>query len=348
MPEPLKNMFNDASLHEIAAAIKNIDPSFDPVGFMNLTMDDTWEELQLKARCRKISTSLGGFLPSDFRQALDILEKAVHGLSYAYFFPDFIELYGLDEENWDISIQALERTTQYWSAEFAVRAFLIRDEKRMMAQMYRWTGHANEHVRRLASEGCRPQLPWGQVLVHYKKDPSPIIPILEQLKNDPSLYVRKSVANNLNDISKTHPELVLDIAQKWYGVTEHTDWIIKQGCRTLLKKGNSHAMALFKFDDTCAVELLDFALEPATVRIGDSLTFSFTISAKKKAKVRLEYGIDYVKSNGKRSRKLFKISEVSLGENEKKSYVKKCLRHINPLTPIHGGIRGFFLYRFPA
>ena len=108
----------------------------------------------------------------------------------------------------------------------------------MMQQMAVWARHDNEHVRRLASEGCRPALPWGQALTSFKKDPSPVLPILEQLNTDPSLYVRKSVANHLNDISKTHPDLVTKIARDWYGRHEYTDWIVKHGCRTLLKKGN--------------------------------------------------------------------------------------------------------------
>lgn len=323
MPEPLRNMFHEESLHKTALAIREIYPSFQVDKFLKLTMDETWDELQLKARCRKISTSLGALLPGEYEKALGILEKAVSGLSYAYFFPDFIEVYGVEEKNWELSIKALERTTKYWSAEFAVRAFLIKDEKRMMAQMYDWSKHENEHVRRLASEGCRPQLPWGQTLISFKKDPSPILPILEQLKNDPSLYVRKSVANNLNDISKTHPELVLSIAKKWYGVSDNTDWIIRQGCRTLLKKGNRDVMELFNLDDTASVKLLEFSLNAASVTIGDSFTFTLTILAEKETKARLEYGIDFVKSNGKRMRKRFKISEISLKENEKKSYEKK-------------------------
>ena len=193
----------------------------------------------------------------------------------------------------------------------------------MMAQMYAWSKHESEHVRRLASEGCRPQLPWGQVLDSFKKDPTPIIPILEQLKNDSSAYVRKSVANNLNDISKTHPDLVLGIARKWYGMTDHTDWIVKHGCRTLLKKADSEAMAFFEFDDTASVKLLEFVLDKTSISIGDSITFSFSVLAEKEVKARLEYGIDYVKSNGRRSRKRFKISEVTLKENEERSYEKK-------------------------
>ncbi len=127
-----------------------------------------------------------------------------------------------------------------------------------------------------------------------------MLAILEQLKADPSLYVRKSVANNLNDISKNHPELVARIARDWYGKDERTDWIVKHGCRTLLKKGNREVMDLFGFADPGSVKVYGFALGAASVAIGQELAFSFTVETEAAAKVRLEYGIDYQKANGRR------------------------------------------------
>ncbi|EGT4205713.1 DNA alkylation repair protein [Clostridioides difficile] len=323
MPELLKNMYNRESLYEVAVAIQSVYNSFKVDEFIKSTMDETWNNLELKARCRKISMSLGMYLPEDYKEALSILEKSVTGFYFAFFFPDFVEVYGQDDINWDLSISALERNTEYWSSEFAVRAFIIKDEERMMAQMRKWSKHKSEHVRRLASEGCRPQLPWGQAISKFKKDPTPVLPILEQLKTDTSTYVQKSVANNLNDISKTHPDLVISIAKDWYGKNKSTNWIVKHGCRTLLKKGNRDVLALFGYDDTTSINIQDFTLETTSISIGEDLTFSFNILAKKATKTRLEYGIDYIKSNGKRNRKIFKISEVSLKENEKKSYMKK-------------------------
>ena len=323
MPELLKNMYNRESLYEVAVAIQSVYNSFKVDEFIKSTMDETWNNLELKARCRKISMSLGMYLPEDYKEALSILEKSVTGFYFAFFFPDFVEVYGQDDINWDLSISALERNTEYWSSEFAVRAFIIKDEERMMAQMRKWSKHKSEHVRRLASEGCRPQLPWGQAISKFKKDSTPVLPILEQLKTDTSTYVQKSVANNLNDISKTHPDLVISIAKDWYGKNKSTNWIVKHGCRTLLKKGNRDVLALFGYDDTTSINIQDFTLETTSISIGEDLTFSFNILAKKATKTRLEYGIDYIKSNGKKSRKIFKISEVSLKENEKKSYMKK-------------------------
>ncbi|AXU81870.1 DNA alkylation repair protein [Clostridioides difficile] len=292
MPELLKNMYNRESLYEVAVAIQSVYNSFKVDEFIKSTMDETWNNLELKARCRKISMSLGMYLPEDYKEALSILEKSVTGFYFAFFFPDFVEVYGQDDINWDLSISALERNTEYWSSEFAVRAFIIKDEERMMAQMRKWSKHKSEHVRRLASEGCRPQLPWGQAIYKFKKDPTPVLPILEQLKTDTSTYVQKSVANNLNDISKTHPDLVISIAKDWYGKNKSTNWIVKHGCRTLLKKGNRDVLALFGYDDTTSINLQDFTLETTSISIGEDLTFSFNILAKKATKTRLEYGID--------------------------------------------------------
>ena len=326
MAELLKNMYNRKSLSELALDIKSAYSAFQADEFLKSTMDKTWDNLELKGRVRQISLNLGKYLPADYNTAISIIDKVVANCPagfFGIFFPDFVEVYGQAEKDWDLSISALERYTPYSSSEFAVRPFIINHEERMMAQMYAWSKHENEHIRRLASEGCRPQLPWGQALNKYKKDPSPILPILEQLKADPSLYVRKSVANNLNDISKTHPGLVAEIAKDWYGKDEYTNWIVKHGCRTLLKRGNRDVLAIFGYHDSAAIYVDGFALKSKSISVGEDIDFSFSIFTKDTTKVRLEYGIDFVKSNGKRNRKIFQISEVLLKKNEKKSYAKK-------------------------
>ncbi|GIO21312.1 hypothetical protein J18TS1_44120 [Oceanobacillus oncorhynchi subsp. incaldanensis] len=329
MAELLKNKYNYESVHELALSIRSVYHSFQIDDFVNDIMDERWNELGLKARMRQIAINLGKYLPADYEQALDILDEVIAGYPAGFndfsfmYLPDFVEVYGQDERHWDLSIAALERYTSSSSSEFAVRPFIINHEERMMSQMAAWARHDNEHVRRLASEGCRPQLPWGQALISFKKDPSPVLGILEQLKADPSLYVRKSVANNLNDISKTHPDLVVEIAKDWYGQNEHTDWIVKHGCRTLLKKGNRDVLTIFGFADADYVDVDAFTLDATSISIGGNMVFSFKIEAKKATKVRLEYGIDYVKANGKRNRKIFQISELSLKKNETKTYTKK-------------------------
>ena len=338
MAELLKNIYNYDSLRECALNVKLVYPSFQVDEFLKSILDESWDGLELKARGRKITMSLRKYLPEDYGEALDIIDKVVEkyssgelgypvgfvvGFPLGASFPDFVEVYGRDDENWDLSMKALERYTPYWSAEFAVRPFIVDHEERMMAQMYAWSKHENEYVRRLASEGCRPQLPWAIALTKYKEDPAPIFPILEQLKSDPSPIVRNSVANNLNDISKTNPDLIIKTAKEWYGSHEYTDWIVKHGCRTLLKKGNRDVLAVFGLDDVTSTYVGEFELSEKAISIGEDITFSFALSVEKATKVRLEYGIDYVKSSGKRNRKIFKISEISLKANENKVYVRK-------------------------
>ena len=324
MPEPIKNYLNGDSIHEFALAIKSVYEPFPAEDFVNATVDEAWEGLELKARGRQLTVNMGKYLPKNYTEAIGILDKV--SLCYdgwgLFSFPDFVEVFGQDEENWDVSMSALARYTQKTSSELAVRPFIIKHEQRMMAQMYAWSKDENEHIRRLASEGSRPALPWGIALNSFKKDPAPVLPILEQLKTDPSAYVRKSVANNLNDISKTHPDLIVKLAKEWHGKNEHTDWIIKHGCRTLLKKGNRDVLAIFGYEDTVSIDVEGFSLEADALSIGESLTFSFEITANETTKARLEYGIDYVKSSGKKNRKIFQISEVSLKENVTKFYNK--------------------------
>lgn len=320
--------YNYNTIYELAMRVNAIYPTFPANDFIADIMDETWNALELKARMRRITINLGKYLPPDYEYALGILDKVIANYSVGnmdpglLYFPDFVEVYGQDERYWDLSMAALERYTQYSTSEFAVRPFIIKHEIKMMAQMAAWAEQDNKHVRRLASEGCRPALPWGQALTSFKKNPSPVLLILEKLKTDPSLYVRKSVANNLNDISKNHPNLIIGLAKDWYGKNEYTDWIVKHGCRTLLKKGNRDVLSIFGFTDINCVNIESFSLDVASICVGENMTFSFKIVTNKETKVRLEYGIDYVKANGTRSRKIFKISEPSLRENEKKSYHK--------------------------
>jgi len=318
-----KDKLNRDTVGEFAQSIKSVYEVFNVNKFMKSTMED-WDSLELMARGRRITENMQKFLPADYKEAISIMDKVIV-ISDDFFkmcFPTFVELYGTDEKHWDISMAALELYTQYSSSEFAVRPFIINHEERMMAQMYAWSKHENEHVRRLSSEGCRPALPWGVALVKYKKDPSPILPILEELKADSSEYVRKSVANNLNDISKTHPDLVAKLAKKWHGKDKFTDWIVKHGCRTLLKKGNRDVLAIFGLSNADAVDVSSFALSKTAISFGGDITFSFEIEAKEDTKVRLEYGMDFMKANGKQNRKIFQISEIAMKAGQKKSYSK--------------------------
>lgn len=320
MADPLKSMYDAPFLRQFGEKVHAVYEAFDIEAFMGSTMDDSWDQLKLKERIRRISETLGLYLPNKYEEALDVLyaiDETCVGFPYL-FFPDFVELYGQKEEHWSLSMNALERFTSKSSAEFAVRVFLLRSPERMMSQMEEWAKNPSEHVRRLASEGCRPRLPWGQALTIFKNDPMPILPILELLKADPSLYVRKSVANNLNDIAKDHPSVVIDTARRWIGIDPHTDWIIRHGCRTLIRKANPEVLALFGYAESGENNALttdaNLSATPSVLSIGENceLRYELHIREGDPVHIRIEYGIDFVKARGNTSRKLFLLSDKTV------------------------------------
>lgn len=324
MAELLKNVYNQELLRSFGDKVCSVYNVFDAAGFINAVMDDTWDNLALKARMRRITEKLGIFLPERYEDALEILfavsENCV-GFPYL-FFPDFVAVYGLAEEHFELSMKALEIFTQKSSSEFAVRPFLLRQPDKVICQMIKWAGHPNEHVRRLASEGCRPRLPWGESLPMFKKNPTPVLSVIELLKADPSLYVRKSVANNLNDIAKDHPTLVLETARRWQGVNPDTDWIIRRACRTLIRKADSEAFSLFGYaKSTIEAPLTTFAslsARPSRLQIGEScdLCYKLNIRQGEPMHIRVEYGIDFVKANGRASRKLFLLLDKTVNSGQ--------------------------------
>ncbi|PMC40515.1 hypothetical protein CJ195_02025 [Bacillus sp. UMB0899] len=325
MAEELRNIFNQAFINDLSSKLKSAYPSFDSEKFHTVIYEGDWADFTLKQRVRRITECFHTTINLEFPDVVDILKKvAPHfkGSLTGIIFPDYIEVYGLN--NWDVSIDALEFFTQYSTSEFAVRPFVVKDQEKMMRQFLTWSSHSNEHIRRLASEGSRPRLPWGMVLTDLKNDPAPILPILENLKEDPSLYVRKSVANNINDISKDHPAIVLSLAKRWNGENELTNWILKKGLRTLLKKGNLEALELFGLGPLNTMTILDMEITQNVI-IGDTISFSFKLASEdtKIRKVRVEYSIDFIKANGKPSIKQFQLSEVMIKPGEKKQYVKK-------------------------
>ncbi len=307
MAEPLKNSYNKTYMDKLAAAIHREHPEFNRRAFKRRVFNNEWEAMELKQRLSHITVCLHKTLALPYGKALTVLKKAsVHFGGYeAMFFPDYVEQYGL--QTWQSSIKALEHFTRYSSSEFAVRPFILQDTDRMMAQMLSWSEHSNYHVRRLSSEGCRPRLPWAMALPAFKQNPQAIFPILDNLCADESLYVRKSVANNLNDISKDNPELVLQWCEYRYGEHPLTDWIIKRACRTLLKQGNAQALQLFGYPSAKPVKLHKLMLQPERLKLGESLKFSFQLSNLASAPLRVEYAIHFCKKNGSTSAKKFHL-----------------------------------------
>ncbi|MCE7994864.1 MAG: DNA alkylation repair protein [Roseivirga sp.] len=324
MAELFKNIYNTETLGRFAAIVKEVVPAFEKESFLKRIFDKDWEEKELKQRMRHISITLHTHLSQRYdesiRQLLGIIEnhlsKGIRETSIEFmFFPDFIELYGLDD--FETSVNAFETVTQFTSCEFGVRPFIIRYPEEMIQRMKEWSEHEHPAVRRLSTEGCRPRLPWAMAIPDLKKDPAPILPILKRLKTDPSESVRRSVANNLNDISKDNPDLVLDLAYEWQGQNKDVDWVVKHACRTLLKQGHPKAMTLFGFGSVKEIEIRDLEITTPVVKLGNSLEFNFSLEnkAKKESKIRLEYAIYFLKANKSLAKKVFTISEKAYAAN---------------------------------
>ncbi|WP_282038348.1 DNA alkylation repair protein [Saccharicrinis aurantiacus] len=321
MADLFKNLFSEELISHTAQALQEVNCTFEKAQFQKQIFDIHWEEKEFKERMHHIADVVRSNLSDDFKDVVQELyimiayfkssgaDKVKFSELAFVFIPDIIEKFGINDFN--ISVEAFEKITPFTTCEFAVRPFIIKYQDKMLNKVQEWTKHENEHVRRLASEGSRPRLPWGMALAPLKQNPKPIMSILEALKNDSSEYVRKSVANNLNDISKDNPETVIEIAKAWIGKTKETDWIVKHACRTLLKAGNSEVLQLFGFAPPHKIELNDLTLKNESIKTGDELEFSFLLTnvSSKSEKVRLEYAIYYMKKNGSQSKKVYKISE---------------------------------------
>jgi 3-methyladenine DNA glycosylase AlkC len=320
----IKDIYSLSFYENFSQAVAEVHPGFNRQKFIETIYEDDFAKKEWKDRMKHTTVVLHQFMPENFPDAIALIDKTIKnlrtnksingGLEYI-FFADYIEQYGLDD--FENSAKAFVSITQFISCEFAVRPFIIKYKEKMIDEMTKWSLHENHHVRRLASEGCRPRLPWAMAIPFLKKDPGSILPILENLKNDPSEYVRRSVANNLNDIVKDNSYIVLEIASKWKGHSKETDGIIKHGCRTLLKQGHPEILSHYGLQST-NIEISSFEIKTPVVKIGEYLPFHFHLNNKNEEPktVRLEYAVHYKKAKGHLSKKVFKISEKIYHPNQ--------------------------------
>lgn len=345
MPEPFKNFFNVPLVEKLAGLLTRANDGLNTEKFISQATTG-FDQLELKQRSNQIRDALVMTLPNDITIAGPMListlgpeapidggttqEGNEEGLSGFIIMPmaDFVAEIGRDKPAESFAV--LEELTKRFSSEFAVRPFILDDPQGAMQQFAKWARSDNAHVRRLASEGCRPLLPWGLRLAPFVKDPTPILPILETLKDDQTEYVRRSVANNLNDIAKNQPDLVAEIASKWLkGATRNRQRLVRHACRTLIKKGHEPTLQALGYGELAA-ELSGFALASTNIKLGDALQFNFEIksTAKKSQPFILDYAIHFKKANGSTAPKVFKLKtgELNPGETlliEKSHPIKK-------------------------
>ena len=325
MSSLLKDRYSKEFFDKFLLVISNSSFPISQKDFFDRLWTSSWEESALKERMRHVTQVLQVFLPSDPLKGLEIIQEYTHLLKQEYsteysleylFLADYITETGL--LHFDTSMKTMEVVTTFTSCEFAVRPFFKQYPEEMLQQMLLWSKHDNVHLRRLASEGSRPKLPWGEALISFVADPTPLLPILQNLKNDTSEYVRRSVANNLNDISKTHPQLVLQVSKEWSGGSNETNQLVKHALRSLLKAGNQEALNTIGIEANQEIIPTNFSLLTDKINLGSKLHFSFSIQnhSSKSCMVRLEYRLYFKRMNKEMRTKVFKISEKLIISNQ--------------------------------
>lgn len=341
MPEPFKNQFNKKTISNMAKHFKRSYSAFNAPGFIRQASKNL-DQLELKQRSTQIQQAMSSYLPHDFNHAADILvqslapddcylnpdksaELAKQGITGWAILPmsAYVAEHGL--KNFSLSMSVLKAMTGHFSSEFGIRFFIKADLDRSLKILHSWLSDPNFHVRRLISEGTRPRLPWAMQLPALIKDPSPIIPLLETLKNDTEEYVRRSVANNLNDISKDHPDLIATIAKTWrINADKNREKLIKHACRSLIKQGHKKTLKALGYSEP-KVELKTLKIINPKLKFGNALEFEIKLSSNSQNTQQLiiDYVIHHRKANGSTSPKVFKWKTISLKAAEDFSSQRK-------------------------
>lgn len=329
--EPFKNAISPELVGHVATQLDLHLASFDRSAF-ECSILATLTDLELKQRVQLIADTLFEVLPNDVVERNQVLLKMLHpettgeiagisdetGLRGWAIYPltMVVGQHGLDE--FEGSLNVLKEMTKRFSAEFDVRYFLIADQERALAVMAPWANDPDVHVRRLLSEGTRPRLPWGEQIKRLVADPAPMIPILYKLRDDPEEYVRRSVANHLNDISKDHPELIADLATEWIeGASKNRQRLLRHACRGLIKQGHTKTLAAFGMKEPL-LDVSDISIASDTIDFGGEVGFSLNIKSTDSASQSLviDYVMHFQKANGKLAGKVFKWKNVTIKAGE--------------------------------
>ncbi|MCE2950423.1 MAG: DNA alkylation repair protein [bacterium] len=325
--EPFKSVFSEALVLQVASHLKQHLPDADADAFVG-TVLPSLDALELKARAALIAERLHAVLPADPGQRASVLQAMLH--------PDELDHAGLPSDarglcgwailpltllvarhgvaDFDRSMALLREMTKRFSAEFGVRAFLRADQARALHILSGWVADPNRHVRRLVSEGTRPRLPWGERLPGLVRDPSPMLSLLTRLRDDPEPYVRRSVANHLNDIARDHPDLVRRLAGEWlHGADANRRALLRHACRGLIRRGDAQALAVFGH---AAPRLAPARPErsPARVCMGEALSIRLALrsTADEPQRLAVDYVLHLLKANGRLSPKVFKGAIIEL------------------------------------
>lgn len=346
MGEPLKNQFGPPVVRRLGAEIAAVCRPFDRRAFERDALRG-FEALVLLERGRHLGRVLQRHLPEDFAAAVDVLlatlpaEKVpAGGMASFYYLPhtEFVRQFGLPHV--DASLRALHALTQVFTAEFAIRPFIEAHPGLLLEQLRAWTRDASEHVRRLVSEGTRARLPWAPRLRVFATDPTPVVDLLERLRDDPSPYVRRSVANSLNDIGKDHPAQLVAIATSWMpGASPERRWVIQHALRSAIKQGDVAALNVLGLGAKASLQIVDYAIGPARPRVGGKIVVTVTLRnpRRRSQPVVVDLVVHFVKARGGTSPKVFKLANVSFSAGESVALRKAVsLAHLTTRTHYPG------------
>ncbi|MFM2066039.1 MAG: hypothetical protein RLZZ584_948 [Pseudomonadota bacterium] len=329
MAEPLKNHLGPELPRRIAAQLQAVHPGFDAAAFLAEALAG-YEALELMPRAWQIAHALRRHLPADYETALTLLMRTVgaplqrtddFGMSGFFHLPHvfFVAHYGLD--HFEPSMQAQKELTKRFTAEFSIRPFLERHRSATLARLAEWARDPDPHVRRLVSEGTRPRLPWAPRLRDFQRDPTPVLALLELLRDDPELYVRRSVANNLNDIGKDHPALLVATAQRWLqagpgqpAVSAERRWLVQHALRTAVKRGEAGALDALGYGAAAQVAVTGVTIDPPQAVIGGKLAIALALTntTAQAQTICADLKVHFIKASGAASPKVFKLRNVEL------------------------------------
>jgi 3-methyladenine DNA glycosylase AlkC len=312
--EPLKHFFDARLVDRMALSFD--DPRFDAKKFRAMAKRGL-TELELLDRGRHLARALAASLPDRYSDAIEIIMASLDrpidrssSMATFFYFPHcmYVAERGLDD--FELSMAAQHALTQRFTCEASIRPFLERHRERTLATLTEWATDESEHVRRLVSEGTRPRLPWAPRVSWIIDDPAPGLELIERLKDDPSEYVRRSVANHLNDIAKDHPDLVIEVARRWMSPPRAK--LVRHALRTLIKRGDRRALAILGLTDAPPELTVRGKITPARAPIGDHVSIEVELVSKSSARVMIDLVVHYVKADGTTRPKVFKWRELDL------------------------------------
>ena len=325
MTYQLKTFFSLPLVKRLAADIARVHPAF-PVRAFVKEASTGLEPLELLDRGRHIGRALAAHLPQAYPDAVDVLLKSLGpehasdeligaGMAPFFYMPHLVVVVERGLDHFDTSMRAQYELTKRFSAEFSIRPFLDRYPERTMAQLWVWATDGNPHVRRLVSEGTRLRLPWTSRVAWLDANPERILGLLEILKDDRASVVRRSVANNLNDLGKVRAELLIRTCEAWLeNAPPERRALVEHALRSAAKRGEPEALRLLGYGKKAAVSIEDVRFEPPRVKIGGRVSIGFTVRSRSRAvqDLRVDLAVYFVKATGRTSPKVFAVARTSL------------------------------------